>query len=86
MMSNIPCKITEEQMKEYFVNSGLADYDFFRLPIDQVNKCNKGIGFINLTSVDAIKPFYNKFHNFVWKDNFENCNSPKICILSYADV
>ncbi|XP_071695642.1 protein terminal ear1 [Rutidosis leptorrhynchoides] len=65
-------------------NSGsdqpLSAYDFVYLPIDFMNKCNVGYGFVNMTSPEATWRLYKAFHH----QNWEVFNSKKICQVSYA--
>jgi hypothetical protein len=42
-------------------------YDFFYLPIDFKNKCNKGYAFINFIHPKAIVSFYREFAGQRWK-------------------
>ncbi|WOL03667.1 protein terminal ear1 [Canna indica] len=55
-------------------------YDFVYLPIDFINKCNVGYGFVNMTSPEAAFRLYKAFHQRPW-DVF---NSRKICQITYA--
>ncbi|KAI3720365.1 hypothetical protein L6452_21281 [Arctium lappa] len=57
-----------------------SSYDFVYLPIDFVNKCNVGYGFVNMTSPVAARRLYAAFH----RQNWEVFNSKKICEVSYA--
>ncbi|XP_076889946.1 protein terminal ear1 homolog [Bidens hawaiensis] len=57
-----------------------SSYDFVYLPIDFVNKCNVGYGFVNMTSPEATLRLHNAFHH----QNWEVFNSKKICEVSYA--
>ncbi|KAK9076193.1 hypothetical protein SSX86_004526 [Deinandra increscens subsp. villosa] len=58
----------------------LSSYDFIYLPIDFMNKCNVGYGFVNMTSPEATMRLYKAFHH----QNWEVFNSKKICEVSYA--
>ncbi|XP_076905745.1 protein terminal ear1 homolog [Bidens hawaiensis] len=62
------------------IHEPLSSYDFVYLPIDFMNKCNKGYGFVNMTSPEATMRLYKAFHNKKW----EVFNSKKICKVSYA--
>ncbi|XP_076911131.1 protein terminal ear1 homolog [Bidens hawaiensis] len=62
------------------IRKPLSSYDFVYLPIDFMNKCNKGYGFVNMTSPEATMRLYKAFHNKKW----EVFNSQKICKVSYA--
>ncbi|KAK1425904.1 hypothetical protein QVD17_21266 [Tagetes erecta] len=61
-------------------NQPLSSYDFVYLPIDFVNKCNVGYGFVNMTSPEATWRLYKAFNH----QNWEVFNSKKICQVSYA--
>ncbi|GFZ21196.1 terminal EAR1-like 1 [Actinidia rufa] len=58
----------------------LSAYDFVYLPIDFINKCNVGYGFVNMTSPQATWRLYKAFHH----QNWEVFNSKKICEVTYA--
>ncbi|KAL7134980.1 hypothetical protein ABFS83_11G062000 [Erythranthe nasuta] len=58
----------------------LSSYDFVYLPIDFINKCNVGYGFVNMTSPEATIRLYKAFHH----QNWEVFNSKKICHVTYA--
>ncbi|XP_022855342.1 protein terminal ear1-like [Olea europaea var. sylvestris] len=58
----------------------LSAYDFVYLPIDFINKCNVGYGFVNMTSPEATMRLYKAFHNQSW----EAFNSRKICEVTYG--
>ncbi|KAI3787267.1 hypothetical protein L1987_41617 [Smallanthus sonchifolius] len=62
------------------VEQPLSSYDFVYLPIDFMNKCNVGYGFVNMTSPEATMRLYKAFHH----QNWEVFNSKKICEVSYA--
>ncbi|KAL4570139.1 hypothetical protein LXL04_025790 [Taraxacum kok-saghyz] len=61
-------------------DQSLSSYDFVYLPIDFMNKCNVGYGFVNMTSPEATWRLYKAFHH----QNWEVFNSKKICEVSYA--
>ncbi|GER46233.1 protein terminal ear1 homolog, partial [Striga asiatica] len=70
---------------EQIANNGeqdqpLSSYDFVYLPIDFINKCNVGYGFVNMTSPQATLRLYKAFHH----QNWEVFNSRKICQVTYA--
>ncbi|XP_019176673.1 PREDICTED: protein terminal ear1 homolog [Ipomoea nil] len=60
----------------------ISSYDFVYLPIDFVNKCNVGYGFVNMTSPEAAWRLYKAFHLQTW----EAFNSRKICEVTYARI
>ena len=57
-------------------------FDFFYLPIDFKNKCNKGYAFINFIEPKTIVSFHREFAGQRWKV----FNSEKVCELSYARI
>ncbi|KAG9148917.1 hypothetical protein Leryth_022074 [Lithospermum erythrorhizon] len=61
-------------------NQPLSSYDFVYLPIDFINKCNVGYGFVNMTTPEATLRLYKAFHHGTW----EVFNSRKICEVTYA--
>ncbi|XP_071740116.1 protein terminal ear1 homolog [Rutidosis leptorrhynchoides] len=74
------CIQCNEQVEDGEDDQPLSSYDFVYLPIDFVNKCNVGYGFVNMTSPEATWRLYKAFHN----KNWEVFNSKKICEVSYA--
>ncbi|KAG8365996.1 hypothetical protein BUALT_Bualt17G0030100 [Buddleja alternifolia] len=90
MIKNIPNKYSQKLVlnmldnhcihcNEQIENGGddqpLSSYDFLYLPIDFINKCNVGYGFVNMTSPEATLRLYKAFHH----QNWEVFNSRKIC-------
>ncbi|KAK1377391.1 Terminal ear1 [Heracleum sosnowskyi] len=94
MIKNIPNKYSQKLLLNMLDNhcihhnqqidedddEPLSSYDFVYLPIDFVNKCNVGYGFVNMTSPEATLRLYNSFH----RQNWEVFNSRKICQVTYA--
>ncbi|KAK4429734.1 protein terminal ear1 [Sesamum alatum] len=95
MIKNIPNKYSQKLLlnmldnhcihcNEQMANDGddqpLSAYDFVYLPIDFINKCNVGYGFVNMTSPQATLRLYKAFHH----QNWEVFNSRKICEVTYA--
>ncbi|CAI9785114.1 unnamed protein product [Fraxinus pennsylvanica] len=94
MIKNIPNKYSQKLLLNMLdnhcihCNEQIADgddeplsaYDFVYLPIDFINKCNVGYGFVNMTSPEATFRLYKAFHNQSW----EVFNSRKICEVTYA--
>ncbi|XP_057507549.1 protein terminal ear1 homolog [Actinidia eriantha] len=95
MIKNIPNKYSQKLLLNMLdnhcihCNEQIADggdeppssaYDFVYLPIDFINKCNVGYGFVNMTSPQATWRLYKAFHN----QNWEVFNSKKICEVTYA--
>ncbi|XP_024960902.1 protein terminal ear1 [Cynara cardunculus var. scolymus] len=74
------CIHCNEQMEAAGGDQPPSSYDFVYLPIDFVNKCNVGYGFVNMTSPEAARRLYTAFHH----QNWEVFNSKKICEVSYA--
>ncbi|XP_059288900.1 protein terminal ear1 homolog [Lycium ferocissimum] len=94
MIKNIPNKYSQKLLLNMLdnhcihCNEQIADgddqpkssYDFVYLPIDFINKCNVGYGFVNMTSPEATLRLYKAFH----LQNWEVFNSRKICQVTYA--
>ncbi|KAK1403240.1 RRM domain-containing protein [Heracleum sosnowskyi] len=94
MIKNIPNKYSQKLLLNMLDNhcihcneqiadgddQPLSSYDFVYLPIDFVNKCNVGYGFVNMTSPEATLRLYKSFH----LQNWEVFNSRKICQVTYA--
>ncbi|XP_052184612.1 protein terminal ear1 [Diospyros lotus] len=94
MIKNIPNKYSQKLLlnmldnhcihcNEQIANADdqpLSSYDFVYLPIDFINKCNVGYGFVNMTSPQAAWRLYKAFHLQSW----EVFNSKKICEVTYA--
>ncbi|XP_047963223.1 protein terminal ear1-like [Salvia hispanica] len=94
MIKNIPNKYSQKLLLNMLDNhcihcneqmtggddQPLSSYDFVYLPIDFINKCNVGYGFVNMTSPEATLRLYKAFHHQSW----EVFNSRKICQVTYA--
>ncbi|PIN05652.1 Protein Mei2, essential for commitment to meiosis [Handroanthus impetiginosus] len=94
MIKNIPNKYSQKLLLNMLDNhcihcneqmtggedQPLSSYDFVYLPIDFINKCNVGYGFVNMTSPQATLRLYKAFHH----QNWEVFNSRKICEVTYA--
>ncbi|XP_055810415.1 protein terminal ear1 homolog isoform X2 [Solanum dulcamara] len=94
MIKNIPNKYSQKLLLNMLdnhcihCNEQIADgddqpkssYDFVYLPIDFINKCNVGYGFVNMTSPQATLRLYKAFH----LQNWEVFNSRKICQVTYG--
>ncbi|KAG5520744.1 hypothetical protein RHGRI_033356 [Rhododendron griersonianum] len=92
MIKNIPNKYSQKLLLNMLdnhcihCNENIADggpfssYDFLYLPIDFINKCNVGYGFVNMTSPEATLRLYKAFHH----QNWVVFNSKKICEVTYA--
>ncbi|XP_075495074.1 protein terminal ear1-like [Primulina tabacum] len=94
MIKNIPNKYSQKLLLNMLDNhcihcneqiadgddQPLSSYDFVYLPIDFINKCNVGYGFVNMTSPVAALRLHKAFHHQSW----EVFNSRKICDVTYA--
>ncbi|KAL6547464.1 hypothetical protein OROMI_023185 [Orobanche minor] len=74
------CSHCNEQITDGDEDHPLSSYDFVYLPIDFINKCNVGYGFVNMTTPQATLRLYKAFHH----QNWEVFNSRKICEVTYA--
>mmetsp|Transcript_10892 Transcript_10892/g.22175 ORF Transcript_10892/g.22175 Transcript_10892/m.22175 type:complete len:149 (+) Transcript_10892:2790-3236(+) len=61
---------------------GSDKMDFFYLPIDFKNKCNRGYAFVNFVDYRDIASFHHQYNGKHWKV----FNSDKICDISYARI
>ena len=83
MVRNIPNKYTQKMFLDEIREGGHGDkIDFFYLPIDFKNKCNRGYAFVNFVNSSDIVPFYNQYNTMPWK----NFNSEKVCAITYARI
>nr|GMD11235.1 protein terminal ear1 homolog [Ipomoea batatas] len=96
MIKNIPNKYSQKLLLNMLDNHCIhcneqiapadhhptSSFDFVYLPIDFVNKCNVGYGFVNMTSPEAAWRLYKAFHLQTW----EAFNSRKICEVTYARI
>lgn len=84
MVRNIPNKYTQSMLLSEFEESGHGPgkIDFFYLPIDFRNKCNRGYAFINFVNYRDILSFYETFNGKSWKI----FKSEKICCITYARI
>jgi RNA recognition motif 2 len=84
MVRNIPNKYTQQMLlSEFSANGhGPGKIDFFYLPIDFKNKCNRGYAFINFVDYRDIVPFHRQYFGQHWKV----FNSDKICDITYARI
>jgi len=82
MIRHIPNKYTIKllvnELNLYFKDK----YDLIYLPIDIVNCCNLGFGFINFTNIFHILGFYDYYFGKKWK----KFNSDKKCELAYSKI
>ncbi|GER55339.1 RNA-binding protein [Striga asiatica] len=95
MLKNIPNKYTSKMLLAAIDERHRGTYDFIYLPIDfkasllrllkqrrNINKCNVGYAFINMTDPSLIVPFYQTFNGKKW----EKFNSEKVASLAYARI
>lgn len=84
MIRNIPNKYTQSMLLNEFKESshGPGKIDFFYLPIDFRNKCNRGYAFINFNDYRDIISFYEQYNGKRWNI----FKSEKICCVTYARI
>lgn len=84
MVRNIPNKYTQQMLLSEFMENGLGPgvIDFFYLPIDFKNRCNRGYAFINFVDFNDILPFHKCYFGKHWR----TFNSDKICDITYARI
>jgi hypothetical protein len=82
MIRHIPNKYSLKLLIED-INENFKDkYNLIYLPIDNVNCCNLGFGFINFTNIFHILGFYDYYFGKKWK----KFNSDKKCELAYSKI
>ena len=84
MVRNIPNKYTQQMLLSEFTEHGHGPgiIDFFYLPIDFKNRCNRGYAFINFVDHRDILPFHRRYYGKHWR----TFNSDKICDITYARI
>lgn len=84
MVRNIPNKYTQQMLLAEFAAAGHGPMkmDFFYLPIDFKNKCNRGYAFVNFVDYRDICAFFDEYNGTGWK----RFNSDKICDITYARI
>lgn len=84
MIRNIPNKYTQSMLLNEFQETGHGPgtIDFFYLPIDFRNKCNRGYAFINFNDYKDIISFYEHYNGKRWN----MFKSEKICSVTYARI
>eukprot|EP00339_Tiarina_fusa_P000192 CAMPEP_0117002222 /NCGR_PEP_ID=MMETSP0472-20121206/3971_1 /TAXON_ID=693140 ORGANISM="Tiarina fusus, Strain LIS" /NCGR_SAMPLE_ID=MMETSP0472 /ASSEMBLY_ACC=CAM_ASM_000603 /LENGTH=896 /DNA_ID=CAMNT_0004702513 /DNA_START=204 /DNA_END=2894 /DNA_ORIENTATION=- len=84
MVRNIPNKYTQQMLLSEFTENGHGPgiIDFFYLPIDFKNRCNRGYAFINFVDHRDILPFHRRYYGKHWR----TFNSDKICDITYARI
>ena len=84
MVRNIPNKYTRSMLLDEFddVGHGPTKMDFFYLPIDFKNRCNRGYAFVNFVECADIVSFVEEYDSTKWK----NFNSDKVCDVTYARI
>eukprot|EP00547_Thalassionema_nitzschioides_P017591 CAMPEP_0194246802 /NCGR_PEP_ID=MMETSP0158-20130606/15609_1 /TAXON_ID=33649 /ORGANISM="Thalassionema nitzschioides, Strain L26-B" /LENGTH=872 /DNA_ID=CAMNT_0038982795 /DNA_START=81 /DNA_END=2699 /DNA_ORIENTATION=- len=84
MVRNIPNKYTQQMLLSEFTDNGHGPgkIDFFYLPIDFKNKCNRGYVFVNFVDCRDIVQFHRQYFGQHWRV----FNSDKICDITYARI
>jgi len=84
MVRNIPNKYTQKMLLGEFAEAGHGSdkMDFFYLPIDFKNRCNRGYAFVNFVDCRDIAAFHRQYNGKQWKV----FNSDKICDITYARI
>ena len=84
MVRNIPNKYTQQMLLNEFAENGHGPgkIDFFYLPIDFKNRCNRGYAFINFVDYRDILPFHQQYYGKHWRA----FNSDKMCDVTYARI
>lgn len=84
MVRNIPNKYTQQMLLSEFTEHGHGpgSIDFFYLPIDFKNRCNRGYAFINFVDYRDILTFHRRYYGKHWR----TFNSDKICDITYARI
>ncbi|KAL3925585.1 MAG: hypothetical protein SGILL_000308 [Bacillariaceae sp.] len=84
MVRNIPNKYTQQMLLSEFTENGHGPgvIDFFYLPIDFKNRCNRGYAFINFVDFKDILLFHRQYYGKHWR----TFNSDKICDITYARI
>jgi len=84
MVRNIPNKYTQQMLLNEFTENGHGPgvIDFFYLPIDFKNRCNRGYAFINFVNYRDIVKFHRQYYGQHWR----TFNSDKICDITYARI
>lgn len=84
MIKNIPNKYDAVTLLKKFDERHKDRYDFFHLPWDFSNTCNRGYAFMNFTHPVYVLDFYDEFNGKSWKEEF--INSKKVVALTYAST
>ncbi|KAL7548731.1 hypothetical protein ACHAWF_012000 [Thalassiosira exigua] len=84
MVRNIPNKYTQQMLLSEFAAAGHGStkMDFFYLPIDFKNGCNRGYAFVNFVDYRDLIPFVERYNGKGW----QRFNSDKICDITYARI
>jgi len=84
MVRNIPNKYTQSMLLSEFKDGGHGPgmIDFFYLPIDFRNKCNRGYAFVNFVDFRDVVTFHQAYNGKHWKI----FKSDKICDITYARI
>lgn len=84
MVRNIPNKYTQSMLLSELKEGGHGPgvIDFFYLPIDFRNKCNRGYAFVNFVDFRDVVAFHEAYNGKHWKI----FKSDKICDITYARI
>jgi hypothetical protein len=84
LIFSVFARYTQRMLLSEFHQNGYGPdkIDFFYLPIDFKNKCNRGYAFVNFVEYKDIIPFFNQYNGKSWKV----FNSDKICDVTYARI
>lgn len=82
MIRHIPNKYSIKLLVDELNVNFKDKFDLIYLPIDNINCCNLGFGFINFTHIFHILDFYDHYNGKKWK----KFNSEKKCELAYSKI
>lgn len=84
MIKNIPNKYDMNVLLTKINECHNNKFDFFHLPWDFQNQCNRGYAFINFLHPVFVLDFYEEYRGKSWKVDYVNSN--KIVELKYAST
>jgi hypothetical protein len=82
MFKNIPNKYDPVTLLNNINERHSGRYDFFHIPWDFTNHCNRGYAFINFIHPIFVLDFLEEYNGKNWKLDYINSN--KIVALTYA--
>ena len=83
MLCNIPCRVTQDDLKKALDEKGFHDsYDFIYMPQSHSGRQTVGYAFINLVSASQEGPFRQAFEGF----RFPRTASEKVCTVQTAAI